>query len=233
MRIHYLQHVPFEGLGQIEPLLLAQGHTLTGCHLYRGDALPTLDDFDGLVVMGGPMGVADTDRYPWLQPELELIGQAVQAGKRLLGICLGAQLIAAALGAQVTKNRWREIGWFPLARDPQAAGSVFGALFPETVEVFHWHGDTFALPDGAVRLASSAACIEQGFVLNEQVVGLQFHLEMTAESAAALCVHGKEDFDGSRYVQSAETILAIGDRLVPCHQLLATLLHRLFPGAGI
>jgi len=228
MRIHYLQHVPFEGLGQIEPLLREQGHELSGSHLYRGDALPTLDDFDGLVVMGGPMGVGDVDRYPWLAPELALIGQAVQAGKRLLGICLGAQLIAAALGAAVTKNRWREIGWFPISRDPQAAGSPLGLLFPDQLEVFHWHGDTFALPEGALRLASSAACVEQGFVLDERVVGLQFHLEMTPKSAAVLCAEGEGELDGSRYVQTTEAMLADAGRFDGCRGVLDALLRRLF-----
>jgi len=228
MRIHYLQHVPFEGLGQIEPLLLELGHTLAGSHLYRGEALPALDDFDGLVVMGGPMGVADGDRYPWLQPELTLIGQAVRAGKRVLGVCLGAQLIAAALGAEVTKNRWREIGWFPISRDPQASGSALGALFPEQLEVFHWHGDTFALPEGALRLASSTACVEQGYMLGERVIGLQFHIEMTSETVATLCEHGGSDLDHSRYVQTANEMLRDAGRFVVCHALLARLLQGLF-----
>lgn len=228
MRIHYLQHVPFEGLGQIEPLLLEQGHELTGSHLYRGDELPALDDFDGLVVMGGPMGVDDGDRYPWLAPERELIAAAVAAGRKVLGICLGAQLIAAALGAPVSRNRWREIGWFPIHRDPQALSSPLGALFPEQLQVFHWHGDTFALPEGALRLASSEACVEQGFVLDERVVGLQFHIEMTPESAAILCKEGRDELDGSRFVQPAAEILRDTGRFACCHPVLSRLLQRLF-----
>jgi len=229
MHIHYLQHVPFEGLGQIEPLLLEQGHALAGSHLYRGEALPVLDDFDGLVVMGGPMGVGDADRYPWLAPELELIGAAIAAGKKVLGICLGAQLIAAALGATVTKNRWREIGWFPVEKSETAVSSAIGDALPARLEVFHWHGDTFALPPGAIRLASSAACVEQGFVLNEQVVGLQFHLEMTPETLATLCAEGSSELDGSRYVQTAEVMLAIDPvRFERCQAALRAMLQILF-----
>lgn len=228
MRIVILQHVAFEGPGAIEPLLRAAGHQLTTVRLDLGDALPELAAFDGLVVMGGPMGVADVDRYPWLESELALLRVATAAGKQILGICLGAQLIAVALGAAVTRNRWREIGWFPIERAPEAAANPLVALFPAKLTVFHWHGDTFALPFGCARLGSSAACAEQGFVRGNQIVGLQFHLEMTPETARTLCAQGGDELDGSRFVQTAAAMLDGPDRYTPCHAVLTALLDSLF-----
>jgi GMP synthase-like glutamine amidotransferase len=228
VRIVILQHVAFEGPGAIEPLLRAAGHQLATVRLDLGQPLPELAAFDGLVVMGGPMGVDEVYLYPWLEPEQELLKAAIAAGKQLLGICLGAQLIAVALGAAVTRNRWREIGWFPIERTPEAAATPFGALLPEELEVFHWHGDTFALPDGCIRLASSAACVEQGFVRGDQIVGLQFHLEMTPAAAQGLIRAAQSDLDGSRCVQSATQILVDDGRYARCHAVLTQLLQQLF-----
>jgi len=228
MRIAILQHVAFEGPGAIEPLLRAAGHQLTTVRLDQGAALPALTDLDGLVVMGGPMGVSDGHLYPWLEPERELLKASIDAGKKILGICLGAQLVAVALGATVTRNRWREIGWFPIDRAPGAVSTPIGALFPEQLTVFHWHGDTFSLPSGATRLASSAACVEQAFVFAGQVVGLQFHLEMTPETTRILLQNGQAELDGSRYVQTAEAIRLDAGRYQPCHAVLTPLLQQLF-----
>ena len=113
MRVHYLQHVPFEGIGSMEPFLIDGGHRVSSTRLYLRATLPPIDAFDWLIVMGGPMGVGDEGRYKWLAREKAFIKAVVESGKIVLGICLGAQLIAEALGAAVTKNRCREIGWFP------------------------------------------------------------------------------------------------------------------------
>lgn len=226
MRIHYLQHVPFEGLGSMESVLLARGHQLSCSRLYAGDVLPALTDFDALIVMGGPMGVYDEATLPWLTAEKQFIQAVVTADKRVLGICLGAQLLACVLGARVDKNAYREIGWWPVTRHPDCAGSTLAHAFPDEVDVFHWHGDTFTLPDGAQLLASSAGCRNQGFVWNERVLALQFHLETTAQSASDLCTHCSEDLDGSRFVQTAGMMLAQPGRFEAINQLMSAMLDR-------
>ena len=223
MHIHHLQHVPFEGLGSIESSLLRQGHQLSSTHLYRNALLPEIEDFDALIVLGGPMGVADVTDYPWLEAEMELIGRGISSGMKVLGICLGAQLIASALGARVYRNSCREIGWWPLSAAEHAATS---GLLPETFVPFHWHGDTFDLPEGANLLAYNTTCHNQAFTLGEQVIALQFHLETTTKSARALIEHGGDDLDGSRYVQTAEQMLADPDLFTRNNALMAHLLDR-------
>lgn len=208
MRIHHLQHVAFEGLGSIEPFLLARGHHLTMSHLYRGDTLPDVADIDWLIVMGGPMGIYDEDKYPWLSNEKRFIRQAIEQGKTVLGICLGAQLIADALGAKVIANPWREIGWFRISRADGVEDTLLADALPAETEVFHWHGDTFDIPTGAAPLASSDACRNQGFIYDNRVVALQFHLEITPQGAMALIEHCRDELDGSRYVQNEHEMLA-------------------------
>src|SRR5690606_27194814 len=147
LRIHYLQHVPFEDPGSLLPALANLGHGVAGSHPYRGDPLPRVDDFDALIIMGGPMGAEDEAIHPWLAAEKALIGEVCRhTAKPVLGICLGAQLIASALGAPVTRNPQPEIGWFPLHLDDAFAASPWGQCFDDGAPVFHWHGDTFALP---------------------------------------------------------------------------------------
>ena len=207
MRIHSLQHVPFEDIGSLLQDVQTQGHTLTTTHWYNGDSTPALDSFDVLIVMGGPMGVYDDDIYPWLPAEKELIANAIAAGKKVMGICLGAQLIACVLGAKVTRNAYREIGWFPLEINADTCNHPVAKTLAECKKVFHWHGDTFALPPQAQLIASSKACANQAYVIDNQVYGFQFHLETTEQSATALIQHCSEDLDNSRYVQSANEIM--------------------------
>ena len=183
MRIHHLQHVPFEGLGSMESYFRSGGHTMTSTHLYRGDRLPDINNLDFLIIMGGPMGVSDEAQYPYLTSEKAFIKTAMDSGKTVLGICLGAQLIADVLGAGVKKNTYREIGWFPLTRTPEIRKTALDRCFPQFLDVFHWHGDRFEIPDGALPLASSMACDNQGFIIDDRIVGFQFHLETTEESA--------------------------------------------------
>lgn len=225
MRIHYLQHVPFEGLGSIEGHLLQQGHQLSATHLYRQQPLPELDRFDALIVMGGPMGVSDETDYPWLTPEKALIARAIAAGKKVLGICLGAQLIADALGAKVYRNCCVEIGWWPVTQTEAAAANDL-ELLPANYLPFHWHGDTFDLPDGAIHLAQTVACRHQAFTIAGQVIGLQFHLETTPDAALNLIKHCGDELDGSRYVQTAEQMLADTEHFTVSNRLMAGLLDR-------
>ena len=233
MHIHYLQHVPFEGLGSIEGELTGRGHQLTSTQLYKDEPLPAADNIDWLIIMGGPMGIFDESEYPWLQQEKDFIRQVIEAGKIVLGICLGAQLIAAALGAKVYKNRYREIGWFNINRHPAAGDTLLASAIPVQAEVFHWHGDTFDIPAGAKPLAFSVACPNQGFILDNRVVGFQFHLETTPETAQLLIKHCRDELDGSPYVQTERELLADPRKFMQINQIMAKILDTLEKQAGI
>ena len=208
MRAHYLQHVPFEGLGSIESWLERSGYEITRTPFFESDDLPDMDAIDLLVVMGGPMSVNDETQFPWLVKEKEFVRLAIERGKPVLGVCLGAQLVASAMGSPVYPNRLKEIGWFPVHGVPAQDGSVFS--FPPSVEAFHWHGETFDLPPGVVRIARSEGCENQGFQLGRSVIGLQFHLETTPESARSLVSHCRDELVPDEYVQSEERILGVG-----------------------
>ncbi len=175
-----IQHVPRERLGTFEDAFTEAGCALKLLRAYDANAVwPTVDGVDGIVTMGGPQSVYEQQRYPYLSRELQLLREALRAEQPILGVCLGAQLLAAALGAPVRKSPQKEIGWYPLMREPGADGDPLAAPFGQTETVFQWHGDTFALPTGAVRLASSPRCPEQGFRYRDNVYALQFHLEVT------------------------------------------------------
>mgnify|MGYP002630554586 CR=1 FL=1 len=221
MRAHYLQHVPFEGLGSIGPWLETAGYQITTTKLYESTSLPNPDQLDLLIIMGGPMSVNDEDRFPWLRAEKQFIRHTIESGKAVLGICLGAQLIASALGESVYPNRRKEIGWFPVEGIPQRQESTF--QFPPSVEVFHWHGDTFDLPDRAVLLARSEACENQAFQFGQAVIGLQFHLETTPESAQAIVTSCREELLPSKFVQPEAAIL---DQAPDKYQKINTLMSK-------
>jgi GMP synthase-like glutamine amidotransferase len=224
VRIHWFQHVPFEDLGCIAPYLLAHGHTLSATRSHAGETPPAPTDFDALIVMGGPMNVDDVDAHPWLAGEKAAIAAAIAQGKPVLGICLGAQLIAAALGAAVTRNAETEIGWFDVALTPQARTHALFSGFPERFSAFHWHGDTFAIPDAAQHLMRSEACANQAFSLGARVIGLQFHLEVTAADARRM--YAVERPEPGRYVQDPDAAMADIDRFAASNRLM----HRLLAG---
>lgn len=209
MRAHYLQHVPFEGLGAIEPWLQDRGATLSRTRLFAGESLPRPDDPDILIVMGGPMSVNDEADLPWLVDEKRFIGACIEHGIPVLGICLGAQLIAASAGAAVRPAAHHEIGWWPVhgvGRDrPDRPAALH---FPAEEVVFQWHGDTFDLPAGAIRLSESPVCPNQAFLLGSNVVGLQYHLETTPETAARLVEHCADELVDGPWIQDGDTILA-------------------------
>ena len=156
MRAHYLQHVPFEGLGIIKPWLKAEGYELTNTRFYESAVFPDLNEVDLFIVMGGPMSVNDEVEFPWLVEEKQFIRRCIEEEKSVLGICLGAQLIASSLGARVYPNHVKEIGWFTVEGVLSPNREAF--CFPLSQEVFHWHGETFDLPTGAFRLARSEGC---------------------------------------------------------------------------
>jgi GMP synthase-like glutamine amidotransferase len=209
MRAHCLQHVPFESPASIESWLSDAGWQLTTTRFYAGDPLPAVGDVDLLVVMGGPMSANDDERYPWIVGERRFIREAIDAGRSVLGVCLGAQLIARALGARVYPNREREIGWLPIDGASNSGDAPAWAVAGRQTPVFHWHGETFDLPPGAVHLARSAACENQAFRIGDRVMGLQFHLEVTPAAVREMVAHGRAELAPSRYTQSEAAILSV------------------------
>ena len=203
MRCHFLQHVPFEGPAYIHTWCHENKVRLDRTALYKGEPLPSMNDFDMLFVMGGPMGVHDTGEYPWLIEEKRFLEKAIGAEKRIIGICLGAQLIADVLGAPVTRNPEKEIGWFPLTGTDTAEAP----LLPKSFYAFHWHGDTFGLPAGARHLAKSEACENQAFLYDERILALQFHLESTALSIKDILLNCADELVPGKWIQSADSIL--------------------------
>ena len=229
MRAHYLQHVPFEGLGSIEHWLQTAGFTISSTRFFQPFTLPDADALDLLVVMGGPMSVNDEAAFPWLAQEQAFIRNVIEAGKPVLGICLGAQLIASAMGARVYANAQKEIGWFPITAVASEDKSLFD--LPASMDVFHWHGETFDLPAGATLLAQSEACSHQAFQLGSSVIGLQFHLETTAESARQIVTHCRDELIPARYIQSAQTILSVPpERYASINRLMGDVLEYLQRG---
>lgn len=208
MRMAVLQHVPFEGPAAIAEWALSRGVLVAETHLYRGDALPALNAFDMLTAMGGPMSANDEALLDWLTPEIGLVGDAIAAGKTVFGVCLGAQIIAKSLGAKIYAAPAKEIGWLPVQRT-EAAHTLFEGLSRDFI-AFHWHGETFDLPEGAVRLARTASTENQAFAIGNKVLGLQFHMEATTDSVNALIENASGDIGDGPYEQKPEAILAGG-----------------------
>jgi GMP synthase (glutamine-hydrolysing) len=227
MRLHFLQHVWFEDLAHIGVWADNRDVTVSRTAFLADEQLPSLDDFDWLVIMGGPMGVYDEDQYPWLAGEKKFIEKAMTAGKTVLGICLGAQLIAAASGARVYKNKYKEIGWFDVFRTPEAVESRVFANLPDSFRAFHWHGDTFDLPTRARRLARSQGCANQAFEFDDKLIGLQFHLESTTDSISKLVANCGEEVLADRFVQNTEQIVTQEDYVAEANKLMETLLDSL------
>ena len=225
MRVHYLSHVPFEQLGAMEAWFQERDISIRCSLLFAGDALPTPADFDVLVVMGGPMSADDDLQFPWMSTEKALIRDSIAAGKKVLGICLGAQLVARVLGAPVTGNKEKEVGWFPVYPTPAGKSDSIGKLFAEAPAVLHWHGDTFAIPDGAVHLLESEGCRNQAFRYGDNVLALQFHLELEASNAADLCDACSDDLAPGRWVEDREALLGDPQRFVTARALLGRVLN--------
>jgi GMP synthase-like glutamine amidotransferase len=223
MTVQVFQHVPFEGIGSIQAWIDRHGARVTTTRLFAGDPLPKPGAFDWLIVMGGPMSVNDESTHPWLRPEKEAIAAAVHGGRSVLGICLGAQLIASALGARVFPNARKEIGWFPVRHSRGAEGKLV-RCFPASAEVFHWHGDTFDLPDGSTRFLEGEACANQAYAIGDKVVGLQFHLETTRQSALDLIAHSRDEIIPGETIQTEQEMLRDPGRFSAINRLMDAVL---------
>jgi GMP synthase-like glutamine amidotransferase len=224
MRIQCLQHVSYEGPAQIADWAAANDHELCCTHLYRGEKLPDMETFDCLLVMGGPMSASDDCDLPWMRDEKIFLENAIERHKAILGVCLGAQLLANVLGAKVHPNNEKEIGWFPikLLPGPQTE-RLFGRAGNET-HVFHWHGNTFDLPTGAIHLAESTACRNQAFVVGRRLIGLQFHLEMNQANIAAIAEECHDALVPGRFIQPANDLLGTELQIASARLMLWNLL---------
>ena len=207
MRIHCIQHVPFEGLGSIDDWIKENCHELTFTKVYEDSLFPKINSFDFLIILGGPMGVYDENDYPWLVLEKAFIKTAIDSDKIVLGICLGAQLIATVLNSKVYKNHVKEIGWFPIFKVECTNFNNFIFNNENEYDVFHWHGDTFDLPTNSILLSSSQSCVNQAFIWQQKVVGLQFHLEVNTNSILNLIEFCGDELIESPFIQNKEVLL--------------------------
>ena len=207
MHIHFLEHAVFENPGNIVDWAKLNQHRFSFTRLYKNEKLPDDDQFDLLVIMGGPMSIVDGAQYPWIKNEKLFIREAISSGKKVLGICLGAQFLADALGGRVFRNQEKEIGWFKLKKASETNHPLL-KKFPEiSLPAFHWHGDTFDVPKGAIRLFESKATKNQAFLFDEKIIALQFHWEVKPENVRLLLNHSADDLSPGTFVQNPEVML--------------------------
>jgi GMP synthase (glutamine-hydrolysing) len=207
MNFSIFQHVPYESPGHILEWIKMHGHSFHFVDFYDNPVLPEIKNTDALIVMGGPMSIYDDEEYSYLANERDFLKQFILSGKKVLGICLGAQMVADAMGAQVRKNEHTEIGWFKIKIQLENLPKKFQGIFPDEFTTFHWHGDTFDLPGKVNGFAYSEASQNQGFI-HENVAAFQFHPEMTLAGLKELVQHNVEVFNHSNlFIQSKEKIL--------------------------
>jgi len=224
MRMAVLQHVPFEGPAAIADWAAARQVEMMPVHLYRGDALPAADAFDMLTVMGGPMSVNDEAQLAWLAPEIAFVREAIGAGKAVFGACLGAQVMAKALGAKVYRAAQKEIGWLPVTRT--GVHPAFEGV-PASFTAFHWHGETFDLPAGGTHLAETSGTCNQAFAFGRRALGFQFHIEANEASVKSLIENCADEIGTGPFEQTPETMLAGLPRCADLTPLLFRVLDNL------
>jgi GMP synthase (glutamine-hydrolysing) len=204
MRIHYISHAPFEKLGVIQDWVTQKNYQLTSTSTYKGEILPSVDQFDFLIVMGGPQSAVELDKYPYLKSEITLIQQAIENNKIILGICLGAQLIGQALGAKAEKSPYKEIGVYPVELTEAGKVDPLFKKFSHFFETMHWHSDMPGLPHDAKLLAKSEGCPRQAFSYGDRIYGFQFHFELTPTLVEEMVAHCQNDLLPGEFVQSSE-----------------------------
>jgi len=207
MRIHAIMHAPFEILGAIEKWVKEKNHLLSETHTYLNQKLPDVAEFDLLVIMGGPQSPLEIKKFPYLQNEIELTKQVIKANKPIIGICLGAQIIAEALGAETTPSEFKEIGHYPIQLTKEGLEDPIFSHFDREFNVMHWHNDMPGLPTNAVLLAKSKGCSRQAFRYGDRIYGFQFHLEMTHELIKGMMEHCEADLAPGKYIRSREEMM--------------------------
>lgn len=228
MKIRVLQHSALNTLGSIEEYARTRNYLLESTRFYQIKNPPAIESFDLLVIMGGPMGIYDYEENPWLRDEKAFIKQAIDAGKPVLGICLGAQLLADVLGARVYENGHREMGWFPVkAVRTEENKPEFLKGLPEEITIFHWHLRTFDLPERAVQLFRSEGCKNQGFIYGGRVVALQFHPEATDERIKTMTGGFGPTIESGPFIQKKEEMLGQKEYLASTKEFMFTVLDRL------
>lgn len=232
MRVHIIQHVALEGPGAISQWARERGHSISVTEQFTRGTLPAVGDFDFLVIMGGPMSANDGAQFDWLAGEKQLIEEALGEEKAILGVCLGAQLLAQVLGARVYPHTQKEIGWFPVHLTLEAERSRLFSGLPARMTVLHWHGETFDLPEGAVLLAKSKWCRNQAFELDGRVLGLQFHLEVQPQGLERLIEKSAAGLTRAAAVQTAAEIRASAHLAHTLRPTLYTVLDRLAAAAS-
>lgn len=226
MRVNFLIHNIAEMPGAIITWANRNNFDQAFTILCQGQPLPTFDSFDMLVIMGGPMNIYEYDIYNWLKPEKAFIKQSIDEGKKVLGICLGAQLIADVLGAKVFKNAYTEIGWYPISLTSEGEKYELVSHLDFSTPVLHWHGDTFNIPENATHLLQSTACKNQAFSFKNNVLALQFHLEMNIDSVQSIIELDRNSLQKSEWVMTEEEIRIGTKNLEKNNEILFSLLNK-------
>jgi GMP synthase (glutamine-hydrolysing) len=223
MRIHCILHESFEGLATIEHWISKNKHTLTFTHLYLNETFPDPNGFELHIIMGGTASVYESGKYDWLKEEKLFLKMAIAHKCKILGICFGAQLLADVLGSKVYKGTHKEIGWFPVRFNKAECSNM--TFLPDALNVFHWHGDTFDIPESAVRIGSSEATPNQGFIYGNNIIALQFHLEMNFNQIQLMLESGgNELIEGNKYIQGKNHILMQNNFFADNNQLMIDIL---------
>jgi len=224
MKIHVLQHAEWETIGEIEKWININNYSYTVSYLYLGEKLPE-NDIDFLIIMGGPMDIYDDKNYPWLATEREYIKTMMNSDTKVLGICLGSQFIADALGSKVYKGEEKEIGFYNIRK--VESHPVTNNL-PSSFSVFHWHGDTFNTPLGAINLFNSSLTKNQGFIYDDRILAIQFHLEVGHKEIESFVDNGRNELIPSKYVQRESKIMSLNYNFNKANSYLFDILDKFF-----
>jgi GMP synthase (glutamine-hydrolysing) len=227
MLVHFVEHESIVGAGTALDWARERSHPFESTRIYEGQPLPRLDAFDMLVVPGGTMSVYDKVDLPWLRDEKRFVAKTLEAGKPVVGLCLGAQMLAEVLGGRVFRAPHREFGWFEVRTHSEAALSPAFSVLPESIQAFHWHGDAFELPPGVSSLAYSDATPNQAFEYGGVAYALQFHLEVSEAGVRSLLDNAGYQLQAGPYVQAPEAMLPASRNLAESRRLFYAWLDRI------